>query len=129
MENFISSARNNNKHTRLTHWGRFLIASYAFTLPEPAPFQPAYNPNTPKNLVINGLNWFFAIMAFLCIAVIVWAGVTYATAGGDEDKVHKAKSRLIYAIIGITVVISAYAIIQLIKSLAQGNTTFPSPTL
>jgi len=122
MKNFILGFKN-----KKYNWDQFLMIIFTFTLPQPAPFQPTYNPDMPKNLLTQGLNWFFVIMSFLCIAVIVWAGVTYATAGGNEDKVQKAKSRLIYALIGITIVISAYAIIQLIKSLAQGN-IFPSPT-
>ncbi|PIU01513.1 hypothetical protein COT68_02830, partial [bacterium (Candidatus Torokbacteria) CG09_land_8_20_14_0_10_42_11] len=50
--------------------------------------------NTPKTLAEQAMSWFFTIAAFLCIAIIVWAGVSYATAGGDEEKTTKAKQRL-----------------------------------
>jgi len=91
-------------------------------------FQPNYNNETPKNLVENLLNWFFVIAAIVCVAVIVWAGISYATAGGDEEKVEKAKNRLIYGIIGVVLIIGAYAITQLIRNAIEGG-NIPTPTL
>lgn len=85
--------------------------------------------DAPKTIAANLMNWFFVIAAFLCIAIIVWAGVTYATAGGDEEKVTKAKQRLIYGIIGIAVVVAAYAIIYFIKTTLTGGTNIAPPTL
>ena len=85
--------------------------------------------DAPKNIAANIMNWFFVIAAFLCIAVIVWAGVTYATAGGDEEKVTKAKQRLIYGIIGIAVVVAAYAIIYFIQNTLSGGTNIAPPTI
>ncbi|PIU01512.1 hypothetical protein COT68_02825 [bacterium (Candidatus Torokbacteria) CG09_land_8_20_14_0_10_42_11] len=96
---------------------------------ERAAFQAEYKSDALKNFITTGLNWFFAIAAFLCIAVIVWAGVTYATAGGDEDKVAKAKKTLLFGLIGIAITISAYAIIQLIQGVLSGATSLPAPTL
>ncbi|MDD5626868.1 MAG: pilin [Patescibacteria group bacterium] len=84
-------------------------------------FQPAYNPDTPKAWITAGLNWFLALAAILCVAVLVWAGITYATAGGDEDKVEKAKKRMIYGVIGVAFIIGAFAITQLIKTGLEGN--------
>ncbi|MDP2918165.1 MAG: pilin [bacterium] len=84
----------------------------------------------PSVLATQAMNWFFVIAAFLCIAIIVWAGVTYATAGGDEEKTTKAKQRLIYGIIGIAVVVAAYAITTFIKAtLTGGGAGIPAPTL
>ncbi|MDD5626867.1 MAG: pilin [Patescibacteria group bacterium] len=82
----------------------------------------------PGKLLTTGLSWFYAIAAILCVAVIIWAGITYATAGGDEEKVGKAKNRLIYGIIGVALIIGAYAITQLIKSAMSGNAP-TAPTL
>ena len=87
------------------------------------------NSNAPKTIATNLMNWFFVIASFLCIAVIVWAGVTYATAGGDEEKVTKAKQRLIYGIIGIAVVVAAYAIIYFIRGTLSNETNIGAPSL
>ncbi|MDD5626866.1 MAG: pilin [Patescibacteria group bacterium] len=89
---------------------------------------PEMSTDAPKNMVTIALNWFYIIAAVLCVAVIIWAGITYATAGGDEEKVGKAKNRLIYGIIGVALIIGAYAITQLIKS-AMSGTAPAAPTL
>jgi len=85
--------------------------------------------NTPKTLAEQAMSWFFTIAAFLCIAIIVWAGVSYATAGGDEEKTTKAKQRLIYGIIGTIVVVAAYAITTFVKTTLTGGSNIPAPTL
>ena len=94
------------------------------TIPS-APFQTnltaEQQTTAPASIVTTAMNWFFAIAAILCVAIIVWAGITYATAGGDEEKVGKAKNRLIYGIIGVALIIGAYAITQLIKTAMTGS--------
>jgi len=87
-----------------------------------------YTENVAAGLTTNLLNWFFIIAAALCVAVIVWAGITYATAGGDEEKVERAKNRLIYAIIGVVLIIAAYAIVRVIYSAISGG-NIPTPNL
>ena len=72
--------------------------------------------------------WFFVLAGVLCIAIIIWAGISYATAGGDEEKVGKAKTRLIYGIIGVAVIIAAYAITQFIAE-ALNTGKIPEPAL
>lgn len=82
---------------------------------------PNYNREAPKTMVETIFNWFFIIAGALCVAIIIWAGITYATAGGDEEKVTKAKTRLIYGIIGVAVIIAAFAITQFIYQAIRGN--------
>jgi len=76
-----------------------------------------------RTVIQNALGWFFLIAGLLCIIIIIWAGISYATAGGDEEKVGKAKTRLIYGIIGVAVIIGSYIITQIIQSAITGNLT------
>jgi len=96
---------------------------------ERAAFQAEYKSDAIKNIIVTGLNWFFAVTAFLCIAIIIWAGTKYATAGGDENKVEKAKKILLFGLIGIGIVVSAYAIIQLTQGVLSGTTKIPAPNI
>jgi len=85
-----------------------------------------YKENIAAGLTENVLNWFFIIAAIICVVVIVWAGITYATAGGDEEKVESSKNRLIYAIIGVVLIIAAYAIVRVIyNAINTGNVPTP----
>ncbi len=89
---------------------------------------PSYGDKAAAGIVESVFNWFFVVAGALCIAIIIWAGITYATAGGDEEKVEKAKKRLIYGIIGVAVIIAAFAITQLIENALTGS-EIPTPNL
>ena len=44
------------------------------------------------------------------IIIAVYAGIMYMTAAGETEKVKKSKSMLIQAVIGIIIIVGAYAI-------------------
>ena len=46
--------------------------------------------------------------------ILIYAGFLYASAGGDQLKVKKAMSTLIYALIGIAIALGAQALINLV---------------
>lgn len=104
------------------------VAPVDFNIPDAGLPKPDDAVNLPANALTTTLNWIFFIAGLICIVVIIWAGITYATAGGDEEKVGKAKGRLIYGIIGIAVIIGSYAITQVIyQSINGGGNSLPAP--
>lgn len=50
----------------------------------------------------------------LFFVLVVYAGLMWMTAAGSEDRIKKAKQILIAAVIGLVIVLSAYAITQYI---------------
>ena len=68
----------------------------------------------PGNLLIEALNWVFNIVLVICVIILIYAGLLYASAGGDQLKVKKAMSTLIYALIGIAIALGAQALINLV---------------
>lgn len=48
--------------------------------------------------------WLYFIASGLALIVIVWAGIMYMTAGGDEEKTKKAKKVILYGLIGVLIV-------------------------
>lgn len=61
--------------------------------------------------------WFQAIVLAIAVIMIIWAGLLWMTAGGDEEKLGKARRTLIYGLIGIAIVLFAYAAVAFITSL------------
>ena len=49
-------------------------------------------------------------LGIIFIILIIYAGFVWMTSAGNEEKISKAKKTLIAAIIGITIVLLAYAI-------------------
>ena len=57
---------------------------------------------------------FLSFLGVIFIVLIIYAGFMWMTAAGNADKVGKAKNTMIAAIIGLAVVLSAYAITDFI---------------
>ncbi len=58
----------------------------------------------------------------IVLALIVYAGYTWMTAGGDSDKVSKAKETIARAVIGLAIVIVSYALANFIVPLIVNAT-------
>ena len=56
------------------------------------------------------LNTFYFIAGTVAVIVIIVTGITYASSGGDSSKVTKAKNQILYSVIGLVLVFSAFAI-------------------
>jgi len=50
------------------------------------------------------------ILGLLFVALVVYAGFLYLTSNGEEANVKKAKKMLTQAVIGLVLIVSAYAI-------------------
>jgi len=65
---------------------------------------------TAEELLRSGLNLAYYIAGIVAVIVIIVAGLNYITSQGDSGRVTKAKNMILYAVIGIIVLIVAYAI-------------------
>ena len=65
----------------------------------------------PK-IIKNIVNVLLFILAAVSVVVIIIAGITYTTSGGNATLVTKAKNTLLYAVVGLIVAIMAYAIVN-----------------
>lgn len=69
----------------------------------------------------NGIVLFVARLMILAagvaaVIVIILAGLTYVTSGGDPAKTETAKKTILYALVGLVVIILAQGIISLVIS-------------
>ncbi len=49
-------------------------------------------------------------LGILAVLIVLWAGFLWMTATGNEDQIAKAKGILIAGVIGLLIIMSAYAI-------------------
>jgi lysylphosphatidylglycerol synthetase-like protein (DUF2156 family) len=59
-------------------------------------------------------NVILSILGIIFIILIIFGGIQWMTAGGNEDKVKKAQDRIKSAVIGLVITLSAFAIWSLI---------------
>jgi len=68
--------------------------------------------------VVNTLlSWIFTIFFIIAAIVIIFAAFNYLTAGGEEEKIKKAKQQLIYAIVAIAIALVARGIEFVVEQL------------
>ena len=67
------------------------------------------------------LNWMFGIFWIVAVGIIIWAAFTFLTAGGNEEKIEKAKKILLYALIAAAVVLLASGVKPIVTNILQGK--------
>jgi len=69
-------------------------------------------------IVLGLVNWVAWFVALVAVLFGLYSGILFITAGGDDEKLTKAKNILLYAIVGIVVAILAFSIVAISKSIA-----------
>jgi len=67
-----------------------------------------------SEFIMNLINWFISFAAVLSVIMIIVSGFQYVISFGDEKKISKATSSLVFAIVGMVLVFIAPLIIQFI---------------
>ena len=75
-----------------------------------APYQKITEANSLAGIVGIVIQAFLGLLGVLFLSYLLYAGYTWMTAQGEEEKVTKAKDTLQRAIIGLIIAIGAYAI-------------------
>ena len=73
------------------------------------------------------LNIVYGVIGIVTVIMIILGGVNYATSQGDSTKVKKAKDTIMYGIIGLVIVLLAFAITNFVLSGITGNATGTDP--
>jgi hypothetical protein len=69
--------------------------------------------NKPLSEILEDLiKWLLKIVILIAILMIIVSGAMYMISAGDQQKVDTAKKALTYAILGLLVVVLAYAIVD-----------------
>lgn len=88
----------------------------SFQIPDPLGGQ------TIPQLITNIVNFIIVNIATpLAILMVIIAGFMFATAGGNEKKVTKAKRNLIWTLIGIAIVLASQMVAVYIQDLLTGS--------
>jgi len=61
-----------------------------------------------------------AVMGVIIVVFLILGGVQYATAGGNDEQQKKAKKTITNSIVGLIIVLLAYAIAQGVKTIITG---------
>lgn len=77
----------------------------------------------PRITVARIIQVSLSILGTLALILIIYSGFLWMTAAGNDDQISKAKSTITAAIIGLVIILSAYAISTfVIKQLYKATT-------
>lgn len=102
------------------------MASAAFISPEdniPVVSEATGGEGSIRRLVLRIINFFLGFLGILAVIMVIYGGVTYVTAAGAEDSVGNAKKIILYALVGIVIILLSFAIVNTILGAGTGVET------
>lgn len=72
-------------------------------------------------LISTIATWLLGIGTVISTIVVLWAALLFMTSGGSPSRVTQAKQTLLYAVIGLAVLILADGVALLIQNFLRGN--------
>ncbi len=64
----------------------------------------------PRNIAANVINIILGFLGILAVVLILYGGFKWMTAAGNEDKVSEAKKLLVAGVIGLIIILAAFAL-------------------
>ena len=62
--------------------------------------------------ILNWTNFFLGFFALIAMVALIYSGFLYVTAAGNDEQAGKAKKIIIWVVIGIIVILLAYALVN-----------------
>jgi hypothetical protein len=85
----------------------------------------SYNSDqTLQQTIASIINVALGLLGVIALVIILAGGFEWMTAGGNEEKTTEARKRIIAGVIGLAIILSAYAIAQFVlRSLSAATGT------
>jgi|SRR3989344_1680187 len=93
------------------------LTSIALPLTTLAQSVPVESGDDIIEILKNIRDWFASAFVVVSTVMIIYAAFLFLTAGDSEERLGKAKSSLLWGVIGIIVALFAYGIVELVSSL------------
>ena len=110
---------------------KFIVSSFIFVLAFsfcviPAMAQPELGLNYATNLglasqegdvrdtAVDIVKYLMTFLGIIAVVVILLGGFKWMTAGGNEDKVAEAKKLLVAGMVGLVIILAAFAIVTFV---------------
>lgn len=77
----------------------------------------------PRAVIVRIINILLGFLGIIAVSLIIFAGFTWMTSEGNEEKVTKAKGILKGAVIGLAIVLSAWGIVSFVFKKIAGDTS------
>lgn len=76
-----------------------------------------------RSLALTIVNFFLTFLGLIAVVMIIYGGFLYVSAAGNQEKIESAKKIIMYAVIGIVVILLSFAIVNTVLSAGSGAAT------
>jgi len=84
---------------------------------------PLGNVTSVQVIIGNVISALLAITGSLALAMFVWGGFLWVTSAGNQEKVKKGKDAMLWATVGLLVILFSYTFIVLVVGALTGGAT------
>ncbi|EKD93964.1 MAG: hypothetical protein ACD_28C00014G0001 [uncultured bacterium] len=74
-----------------------------------------------RTLARTIVNFFLYFLGFVATIMVIYGGILYVTSAGNDENVGKAKKILLYALVGIIVILLSFAIVNTVLTAGTGS--------
>ena len=72
----------------------------------------------PRGVAIEVISWVLGLLGLAALIMIIYGGVIWMTAAGNEDQVGQAKKLLAAGVIGLIIILMSYGLAQFVLDAA-----------
>ncbi len=72
--------------------------------------------------VIRLIGWVLGLLGIIAVIMVLWGGFQWMVSGGNEERVDRAKKTLSGAIVGLIIILLAWAIVRFVLNTAANVT-------
>jgi len=74
-----------------------------------------------RALLLTIVNFFLGFLGLLAVLLVIYGGVIVLTSAGDPEKAGKGKKILLYAVIGVVIILLSFAFVNTILGAGSGQ--------
>lgn len=74
-----------------------------------------------RDFIVNVVNFALGFLGLIALIIIIYGGFMYVTAAGNEEQAGKGKKSIMYALIGIVIILASYAIVRTALTIGGGD--------
>lgn len=75
-----------------------------------------------RSLVLTIVNFALTFLGLIAVVMIIYGGFLYVSAAGNEEKINQGKKIIMYAVIGIVIILLSFAIVNTVLTAGTGAT-------
>jgi len=64
-----------------------------------------------RQLLLTFLNFFLGFLGIIAVIMVIYGGILYITAAGNQENIDKGKKIIMYAIVGIVIILLSFALV------------------